>query len=152
MKTTLSRIFLSIFLLFTFSNTTTHAATKPFFLKEVVKDSAIEDRFSQIKISGGKFKNEETNARLSESRIFVGQVKREALKRYKDGKLSRYEIDDIARELEYLTYSMNQYFENMKSYERNRKSLYLDLANTNLVNAASSYDRLSGITWGTVRK
>lgn len=112
----------------------------------------MENRFVRIKITATAPKNAETNAKLTQTRQFVSQVKKEALKRYADGRITRYEAEDIAHELEYLTYSMNEYFRNMGSYERTRNRDYLGLADQNLSDAASSYNRLSGITWGTVRK
>lgn len=149
MKKYLSILAISLGLL---SVSETALAAGPFFLDRIVQNQSIEDRFAKIRITASALKNPDTNGKLTQTRLFLAQVKKEALRRYENGLMTRYETEDVAHELEYLAYSMNEYFRNMRSYERTKNRAYLNLADQNLDDAAASYDRLSDITWQSVRR
>jgi hypothetical protein len=66
--------------------------------------------------------------------------------------MTRYEVGDLARELEHLTHNMNEYFRNQSDFERTRNRAYIYLATQNLRDADMTYGRLAAITLASSRK
>lgn len=90
--------------------------------------------------------------RFEKTQQFLAQVKREASKRYVSGAMSRYELQDFGREIEYLTHNMNEYFRNQSAFERTRNRTYRTLARQNLSDADMTYTRLAAITLASSRR
>lgn len=84
--------------------------------------------------------------RLAQTQFFVAQTKNEIVNRYSRGELSRYELEDIRNELTYLTHSMNQYFANVRAFERSNNRTFQNLATENLKDADQAYLRLKNTT------
>ncbi len=129
----------------------TSAQANDFFLSNIVSSSPEITRIQSIQVRDFPLKNTTEQVRLSQTKYFVSQVKQEVIRRVKSGELNSYEARDIVRELENLTFSMNEYFRNVAAAERSKQKAYRELAASNLANAKSSYMKLSAVTWQSVR-
>ena len=65
--------------------------------------------------------------------------------------ISNYEFDDMKHELSYLSFSMNEYFLNIRAYERSKNREFQALARQNLKDANQSYARLKAVTLKSAR-
>lgn len=117
-----------------------------FFLDRVVDNSPEKARMENIGLGTYSFANAETANSYRDSLYLLSRVKNEAFQRYSDGRISSYRFADTMNELETLAYSLNNYYANLASFERSKRSTYRSLAMANLVDARSSYARLKAIT------
>lgn len=65
--------------------------------------------------------------------------------------ISTYRAADIVRDLEYVSYYLNEYFKNTKMYEKTRNIAYKNIAKTQLVKAERSYRNLTATTRSVYR-
>ena len=123
-----------------------------FFEKNIVGTEIAQDRIEQIKIENFTFQNTITATKYAQTKFFIARTKAEILDRYEDGRVNDYELADIANNLEYVTHSMNEYFKNMKAFERSKNRTYRTLALQNLRDANSRHGDLRAVTQKSTRQ
>lgn len=146
------RFFIVLAILLTFTSDINIASASDFFTGNVIGYTEIQDRFDDIRLKSFVFRSDTLNAKLMSSRQLVSRAKRDTLVRLQDGSISKYTADDIASNLEYLTFSLNNYFANMKSFERTSRKDFRMIANQNLKDADMIYNQLKVITWNASRQ
>ncbi|MDQ1344346.1 MAG: hypothetical protein QG650_1067 [Patescibacteria group bacterium] len=124
----------------------TGAAHADFFLDRVVNDLPEKARMERIGIGSYSFSNQANAASYRDSLFMISRVKNEAYRRYVDGRISSYRFSDTMNELETLSYSLDNYYANLSSFERTGSAFYKNLAMSDLTGARSSYARLKAIT------
>lgn len=153
MRTTLSsRIAMAIALLSIMS--TSVSANADFFETKIIQSQSRESAkslFNGIELRNVSLRSVTEKNRFSDMQFFLAQTKKEAEIRYSAGEIDRYEIQDIRNELGYLVHSMNEYFTNVRSFERSSNPAYKRLASQNLSDAKTTYDRLKVTTRRSVR-
>ncbi|MFZ4461031.1 MAG: hypothetical protein ACOYN2_00315 [Patescibacteria group bacterium] len=148
----MTRFFIVLAILFSFISSANIVSASDFFTNNIVGYTAIEDRFDDIRLKSFIFRSDVLNTKLMDARLFVSKAKRDTLVRLQDGSVSKYTAEDIASNLEYLTYSLNNYFANMKSFERTGRKDFRTIANQNLKDADMIYTQLKAITWNASRQ
>ncbi len=99
-----------------------------------------------IRINDVILKSNTEKLRLSQTKFFLAQTKKQIVNRYADGSISSYEFEDMKNELSYLTFSMNQYFANFRAFERSKNRDFQKSAFQNLKDANRNYARLKVVT------
>jgi len=125
-----------------------------FFQDQVIRTaskSETREVLRDIQIKNVALSDSAAKLRLAQAQFFLNQTKNEVVSRYAQGEISQYEFDDIRNELTYLTHSMNQYFANVRAYERSRNRDFQSMAAQNLKDADQSYSRLKNTTLKAVR-
>lgn len=148
----LSRLFATIVLLPVVSASV--SADTDFFeskIAQVQSKETAKNLFSGIELRNISLRSVTEKNRFSDMQFFLAQTKKEAENRYSAGEINRYEIQDIRNELSYLVHSMNEYFTNVRSFERSSNPVYKKLATQNLSDAKTTYDRLKATTRRSVR-
>ena len=115
------------------------------------KEGAL-DLLAGIQLGRYKITSQTEETRLTKTQRFIYLAKKEAAKRYEEGEMNNYEMDDFARELGYLTHNMNEYFRNIVAAERTKNQSLRKLARQNLRDADASYGRLSAVTLASTRR
>lgn len=118
---------------------------------QIAGKEATREVLKDIQINNVTLKSNAEKLRLAQTKFFLAQTKKEITNRYAEGTISNYEFDDMRQELSYLSFSMNQYFLNIRSYERSKNQDFQVLARQNLKDANQSYARLKAVTLKSAR-
>ncbi|MDD2744922.1 MAG: hypothetical protein PHU93_00100 [Candidatus Gracilibacteria bacterium] len=118
---------------------------------QIAGKEATREVLKDIQISNVVLKSSAEKLRLAQTKFFLAQTKKEITNRYAEGTISNYEFDDMKHELSYLSFSMNQYFLNIRAYERSKNRDFQALARQNLKDANQSYARLKAVTLKSAR-
>lgn len=139
----------------TFMPVATTFADADFFETNITQNSgkaAAHDLLADLQIRNISLKSGSEKARLAQTQFFLAQTKKETESRFQDGEITQYALCDIKNELSYLVYSMNEYFTNIRSFERSNNATYKKLALQNLDDAQMAYTRLKTVTLQTARR
>lgn len=129
-----------------FTVLSTPVVSADFFLDEIADDSAAQARMERVSLPAVPLRTAANRDRYRAASRFIESVKNESLLRAWDGRMSEYQLADVASELEFLTYELSNHFANLRAYERTGNPFYRDLAARNLDASKNSYDRLRAVT------
>lgn len=118
---------------------------------QIAGKEATREVLKDIQINNVVLKSNAEKLRLAQTKFFLAQAKKEITNRYAEGTISNYEFDDMKHELSYLSFSMNEYFLNIRAYERSKNREFQTLARQNLKDANQSYARLKAVTLKSAR-
>ena len=125
---------------------TSSPITASFFDTRIASSSIQQKTLAVLRLKTVSLKNQEEKDRYIAAKQFVAAIKIDTLARYKAGKITPYELQDISIELTNIVFSLDTYFANMQRYERTTNTLYYAQASENLDASRTSYERLSNIT------
>ena len=114
--------------------------------------SVAHEVFSDIQVREVTLRAVAEKTRLAQTQFFVAQTKQAAESRFAAGELDQYALRDIQNELSYLVHSMNEYFTNVRAFERSKNSVYKKLSAQNMDDAQMAYGRLKAVTLKTARR
>lgn len=130
-----------------FSLLSTSSASADFFLDRVVKNSPEQTRLNSVNLGNYRFQDSANEAQYRESLFFLSRVKNESYIRYENGRMTPYAFSSLVRELEYLTYHLDNAFANLSDFERTGNDFYKTLAMEDFITSKTSYNRVKAITW-----
>lgn len=143
----LSLLIWAIFSIFTNNIYAIWAIQSSYFDKNVLWESeSFNETINAINIGNYTFSNSVEQKRYLNSKRFFQTAKAEIREKFELNEISTYRASDIIRDLEYVSYYLDEYFKNTKMYERTRNITYKNIAKTQLAKVERSYRNLTVTT------
>jgi hypothetical protein len=112
------------------------------FDTDVIGTSPEQEILASIALPSYTFANGKTQTRYNNAKRFIQAFKNEVSRRYDEGVIDYYQMNDIIRDFDALVWALNGHFFAAKRYERTRSKIYLEETNAKLEEARQLYQTL----------
>ncbi|MBP8016544.1 hypothetical protein KAZ01_00915 [Candidatus Gracilibacteria bacterium] len=113
-----------------------------FFQDNIIGNDIEFEKLDNFTLKPVTFKNSLYSKKYIQSKYFLDQFKDEIKFRYVNEFLSYYDLCDVINDLDYLVYSLNKYYSNLKKYEDTKSKIYYDLSWEHFSNVRLFYNKL----------